>query len=240
MRFASIVVVLDSKTYCFLGKVLPSKKVVKIANMIDLDGIDGLGKTINSRNCLGRPTENEQRVVFIGRAVLEKGLIEQVTACTELESVQLHVVGPIDDQFRQKLEQLARTREGGTWLHFHGGVHNEEARRQVLWSDIFVLPSFYEAFPNALLEAMALGKPAIVSRVGAMPEMIDAQGENPCGLCIEPADAASLKCAVKHLLEAPELRRVMGQRGRKRVEAFYSTEKVVEQLMYLWAEGAIQ
>ena len=237
MRFASIVVALDNRTYAFLQKLLPAHKVVKIVNMIDLDEIDGLVRKTRVE-FPNKSNGNNPRLVFVGRAVPEKGLVEQITACAQLPSVHLHIVGPVNEEFQHQLQHVARSREEGTWLHFHGDVDNEEACRQVLWSDIFLLPSLYEAFPNALLEAMALAKPVVVSDVGAMPEMIDAKGESPCGLCVPAGNTDSLRSALKQILEEPEFRHVMGQRGRKRVELLYSTDTVVRRLVCLW-EGAI-
>jgi glycosyltransferase involved in cell wall biosynthesis len=204
--------------------------------MIDVDQIDGLVRN-TSAQCPNESNGNSFRLVFVGRAVPDKGLVEQVTACANLPNVHLHIVGPVDETFQHKLQLLARSRDGGTWLHFHGAVDNEEVCRQIIWSDIFLLPSLYEAFPNALLEAMTLAKPVIVSEVGAMPEMIDAYGNTPCGLCVTPGDSDSLKVILTQMLEAPEARHAMGERGRKRVELLYSTDAVIKRLVRLWGDA---
>jgi glycosyltransferase involved in cell wall biosynthesis len=237
MRFASIVMVLDKKTYAFLQKVLPPEKLKIIPNMIDLDKIDRLAPQGN----IISPNQHKKegvRLVFVGLVVPEKGVVEQVEACVQLEGVELHIIGPVAHKFRKQLEYLAQRRDGGQWLHFHGPVDNTEACRQILISDIFLLPSrkVYEAFPNALLEGMALAKPVVVSDVGAMTEMIDADGENPCGVCVEPGNVESLREGLKNLLERPENWQSMGQIGRNRVETLYSTGPVMKQIRNQWAE----
>ena len=241
MQFASVVVVLDQETYVFLQqKENLAQKLKKIPNMIDMDKINRL---ISPQDLvsLDRPKKDQARLVFVGLVALEKGIVEQVEACTQLEGVQLHVVGPVKDKFRHQLEELARCRDGGQWLHFHGHVDNEEACRQILLSDILMLPSrkVYEAFPNALMEGMALAKPVVVSDVGAMAEMIDADGVNPCGVCVKPGDTASLREGLNTLLTHPEHWETMGQRGRKRVEALYATGPVMQQLVDQWLEMAL-
>jgi glycosyltransferase involved in cell wall biosynthesis len=75
-------------------------------------------------------------------------------------------------------------------------------------ADIVVHPStFQDAFPNAVREAMTLGKPVIASAIGGMLDMI-VDGVN--GLLIAPSDAAALATALERLLQLPDLRRQMG------------------------------
>ena len=69
---------------------------------------------------------------------------------------------------------------------------HDDAMRMLANAEIFVLPSHTEGFPNAVLEAMALAKAIIASRVGAIPEML----ADECGLLIEAKDVSGLKmCA---------------------------------------------
>ena len=60
-------------------------------------------------------------------------------------------------------------------------------------SDVFVLPSYTEGFPNVIIEAMAMGKPIIATSVGAIPEMLD----EGCGVVVPPKDADSLQKALQ-------------------------------------------
>jgi len=235
MRLATTVVVLDKKTYDYLQKVLPPKKLKKIPNMIALDKID---KVVLQAGIFSpaRPNSEDVHLVFVGHVVPEKGLVEQVEVCAQLEGIQLHLIGPVTDKFRKYLERLAQRRHRGQWLHFYGPVDNEEACRHILRSDILLLPSHDEAFPNALLEGMALAKPVVVSNVGAMTEMIDTDGENACGVCVEPGNSESLRAGIKSLLAKPERWQTMGQTGRKRVETLYATSPIMKQLIDLWTE----
>ena len=67
--------------------------------------------------------------------------------------------------------------------------------------------------------------------------MIDALGEHPCGVCIAPKDTASLQGALLGLLEKRQEWEEIGQRGRKRVEEYYSNKVVIEQLVALWRDA---
>jgi glycosyltransferase involved in cell wall biosynthesis len=90
--------------------------------------------------------------------------------------------------------------------------------------DVFVLPSLYEGFGIAILEAMAAGKPVVATTVGGIPEFV-VQGET--GLLVEPGNAEALVEAIGCLLSDRERARQMGIRGRERVLAGYQISTVV-------------
>ena len=86
--------------------------------------------------------------------------------------------------------------------------------------DVFVLSSStVECFPNALLEAMAAGRPAVCTAVGGMPEMIE---EAETGYLVPPRDPEALADRLVHVLSDPELAHRMGRAARARVEALFS------------------
>ena len=78
-------------------------------------------------------------------------------------------------------------------------------------ANTFVLASFREGLPIALVEAMALGLPCIASGVGAIPEAID---HNASGLLVTPGDADDLAEAISTLVNDPETRKMFGTAGR--------------------------
>ena len=92
--------------------------------------------------------------------------------------------------------------------------------------DMFVLPSLYEGFGIAILEAMAAGKPVVATTVGGIPEFV-APGQS--GLLVPPGDAKALARAIKQLLDDPEKARWMGSQGRKHVREHYSIESGIKQ-----------
>jgi N-acetylglucosaminyldiphosphoundecaprenol N-acetyl-beta-D-mannosaminyltransferase len=99
-----------------------------------------------------------------------------------------------------------------------GDVDDLAALYSVL--DVCVLPAKKpEGLGNVLLEAMALGKPVVGTRTGGIPEVIE-DGEN--GYLVEPGDGRSLATTLERLLADPELRRRMGEMGRRRFEDRFS------------------
>ena len=84
--------------------------------------------------------------------------------------------------------------------------------------DIVTLPSHSEGLGRALLEAMALGKPAVATRVGGLPEVVV---DGQTGLLVPPRSPEALAAAFVRLLEAPEEAQRMGREGRCRIEEIY-------------------
>lgn len=91
-----------------------------------------------------------------------------------------------------------------------GGARSE-LLSLVLASEIFVLASLQEGLPIALVEAMALGRACISTRVNAIPEAI---GDGVSGLLIEPGDAAALAEALTRLIDDPERQAILGTAAR--------------------------
>jgi glycosyltransferase involved in cell wall biosynthesis len=98
---------------------------------------------------------------------------------------------------------------------------------------VFVLPSVVEGMSNALLEAMAVGRPVVVTDVGGNPE-VAVDGET--GLVVPPADPPQLAASIVKLLEAPELAAEMGAAGRRRVLEHYHIDVMTRRIEELYEE----
>ena len=99
--------------------------------------------------------------------------------------------------------------------------------------DIFILPSLNEALGRSLLEAMALGKPIVATRVGGIPEAVD---DGKTGILVPPQDASALAKALSFMLDNPEKTQAMGQTGRKRAEELFDEERMHAKIFSLYEE----
>lgn len=90
--------------------------------------------------------------------------------------------------------------------------------------DVFALTSITECFPMALLEAMAIGRPAVCTAVGGVPEIID---EAVTGHMVPPRDPAALAERLVDLLGDPARARTMGRAARVRLESEFTLERSV-------------
>lgn len=96
---------------------------------------------------------------------------------------------------------------------------------------VSVLPSLWENFPYALLEAMSCGVPVIATRIGGVSELIE---DGVSGLIVPPANPMALTEAICRLLQDPQLRQRMGRAARQRVQERFSIEAVVPRMLDLY------
>jgi glycosyltransferase involved in cell wall biosynthesis len=99
--------------------------------------------------------------------------------------------------------------------------------------DVAVLPSFFEGMGRVILEAMAMEKPIVASRVGGIPDLID-QGIN--GLLVRPGDARELADALERVLSDNGLAKKLGKEGRKKIKDQFSADVMVRSIEKLYRE----
>lgn len=97
--------------------------------------------------------------------------------------------------------------------------------------DCFVLPSLGEGISNTILEAMASGLPVIATAVGGNPELVQ---EGRTGHLVAAADPGALARAIIDLAQSPESARVMGNAGRKRIEAQFSMTAMIDSYQQIY------
>ena len=181
-------------------------------------------------------TEKEERkLCFVGHVIPTKGVYELVEACNCIKNVKLYVLGKASANVQEKMYKLANN---GDWLVFRGEVDHQQVIRELLTSNVFVLPTYTEGFPNVILESMACGCAIATTPVGAIPEMLDIESDEPCGLCSEPKDVEGLRNNIRFFLDHPGEARTYGNRASKRVNDMFAMPKVWEQMVGIWREIA--
>ena len=99
--------------------------------------------------------------------------------------------------------------------------------------DLAVLASFFEGLGRVLLEAMVLGKPVVASRVGGIPEVV-IEGVN--GFLVSPDDPQALARQIVKLLKDEDLRRRMGQAGKRMIDERFSAKRMVGDIVNVYEE----
>jgi glycosyltransferase involved in cell wall biosynthesis len=127
------------------------------------------------------------------------------------EEVRLVLVGPIDDpSYLDELRKFIRERNIDHLVRITGELSTTQLCEEYERADIFVFPSLWEGQPQALIEAMQMGIPAVASNVQPIKDTVTTgDGKETCLLC-EPMDSDGLANAVIRLLEDEELRRRLG------------------------------
>lgn len=169
--------------------------------------------------------------VFVGRIAKEKGMIEILEAFKKLlswhKNVHIILVGLFEKAYgslSQEEESKIRNQEN---IHFLGRF--DDVRPYYAMSDVFLLPSYREGFPNALLEAGAMGLPSIVTDINGCNEVISKEANN--GLLIKVADTESLFLAMKDMVENNSLRKKQALNAREVVVERFDNEFIWKEML---------
>ena len=181
----------------------------------------------------GSSAQEPLRLLYIGRLVREKGLHELLEALS-LAGLQgiptaLTIAGTGPEE--AALRETAAARGVGR-VHFVGPLRGAGKMTALERADVFVLPSYAEGLPYALLESMAAGVPVIATRVGAIPELVE-DGIN--GVLVEPRSAVGLAGAIGRLARDRAALSRMGAAARATIAARYSVERLAAELCRLYA-----
>jgi glycosyltransferase involved in cell wall biosynthesis len=194
---------------------VPQRRISIIPNGLDL--------AMFSERGTRSPLRPRRRVLMVANLRPEKGhdtLIDAASIVLQAYAdARFDIVG--GGPQRDRLIALAEAR--GVAPAFSWLGHREDVAALAMAADIFVLPSRSEAFPNALLEAMASGLPAVASRVGGIPELI---ADEQTGLLVRPGDAAGLADAICRLMSDSGLAARLGAAARDHVESRYSFDRM--------------
>jgi glycosyltransferase involved in cell wall biosynthesis len=182
-------------------------------------------------------------VASLGRMVPKKGFDVLVRALPALAAAEprLRLVIGGDGPQREELHRLAQTLGVADRLLLPGQVPWNRVPAFLAASDLFVLPSQrdpagnLDGLPTVLLEAMAMGKAVVATRIGGTPLVIK-DGVN--GVLCPAGDAAALSAALARLLGDEALRLRLGQAARRSVEERFNWAAVAQQLSELFATAS--
>ena len=170
-------------------------------------------------------------ILFAGRLVYYKGLQHLIAAMPDVNG-QLLIVG--DGPLRDQLRLLTAQKGVSDRVHFLGKMDDRKLKAAFHACDVFVLPSTHpsEAFGMVQLEAMACGKPVVNTNVPTGVPYVSLHGET--GLTVEVGDSRALASAIGKLLADGELRRTLGENGRRRVLREFTVQTMAERTFQLY------
>lgn len=169
------------------------------------------------------------RLVFSGRISDQKGVPELLQAADRLfasfQEFELVLMGDSRDE-----ELLAQAR-ARPYCVVTGWLTHEKVIDELTSSHIFILPSHDEGLPMAMIEAMSLALPVIVTDVGAIPDVIDSGSE---GYLIRPGDVEALSVAIRSLVLDGSLREEMGKKAYERWRAELDSHHMARLIKHQW------
>ncbi len=194
---------------------LAPEKVRIIHNSIDAERYPSAEGLIAKRDDLG--LDERHRVVAVAAVLREEKdhqtILRAIARLTSLvPHLKLLLIG--EGPERQRLQALARELGIGERVIFLGS--RADAAELLACADVVTLASYtIECFPYAILEAMAMRRPAVCTAVGGLPEMIE---DGVTGYLVPPRDPDALARALGSVLGAEDRGQAMGEAARRRLE----------------------
>jgi colanic acid/amylovoran biosynthesis glycosyltransferase len=176
-----------------------------------------------------RASNGHLELLCVGRLVADKGHLILLRAFSRLLSsgfkLQLRIIG--DGGERRRLESFILEKRLDEHVTLEGAQSHETTRRLLAQADIFVLASFAEGIPVALMEAMAMEIPCVSTYIAGIPELIRPDID---GLLVPASSEDALVEALTRLITDAELMRSLARSGRQRVLESYSLDTNVSVL----------
>ena len=189
-------------------------------------------------------------VLFVGRITRQKGIIHLVNAIKYIDpdtQIVLCAGAPdtpeIGEEMKDAVNEVKKTRKNVIWIDKM--VTKEEIIQLYSHADVFCCPSIYEPFGIINIEAMACDTAVVASAVGGIKEVV-VHGETGLLISVEQQDSApfepidpdkfskDLADGINKVINNPELRKSMAQKGRKRVEEYFDWISIAKQVEELY------
>lgn len=197
-----------------VNRRIPAERIRVLHNGIDHEGYQ--------TSC-----QDDGYGLYLGRLSKEKGVATLLAAHQRMAGdlpLKIAGTGPLEQELRGKYS-------GAEFLGYKSG---DELNEVISHSSFVVVPSeWYENCSMVVLEAMALGKPVIGSRIGGIPEQVE---EGKTGLLFEAGNVNELAAKMKVLAENPPMRLNFGKRAREKLVSDYSLKKHCEGLLDIYGE----
>ena len=167
------------------------------------------------KNILKKRDSNDKvKILFLGEIGERKGvfdLVKGVAQMTEQQKnkISINICG---NKEIKKLETMIEENNLENVCIVHGWVEGEKKKDLLGDSDIFILPSYYEGVPIAILEAMCYSLPIISTNIAGIPDIVRNQRN---GIIIEPGDIQGIISSILQMVETPGLIEEFGENSRK-------------------------
>ncbi|WP_232664327.1 glycosyltransferase family 4 protein [Pseudonocardia sp. TRM90224] len=221
----------------------PAKRVVAVwtAGQKVLESVLPAGKVelVDNGVPLAAPpveeTHEPPRILYVGLLTPRKGVLDLAEASRILKERgvdhELRLLGGTPDEGPDA--ETAVRDHLPEWTKLLGTREPGEMAAEYAQADIFCLPSWWEAMPLSVLEAMSSGLPVVATDVGDIARAVE---HGRTGTVVPPKDPERLADALEKLIRDPQARRRMGEAGRERVEHHFSADVTAERLHRLYLQ----
>jgi glycosyltransferase involved in cell wall biosynthesis len=221
IRFADVLILVDEDRFEQV-KDAEIKKVIYIYNSPP--------DYFNTKNRPKLNTGSELKIFYAGIIVKSRGLEYVLEALRQIDDVKLLIVGTGEDRYLFENPPIDVRNK----IQYIGQVSYEKVIQKTMESDILfafydpIIPNNRYASPNKLFEAMMCGKPIIVNSEIAASKIVQTE---KCGLIVPYGNVDSIREAILRLKNNPDLRKELGENGRRAYEKKYSWNIMKEKLL---------
>ncbi len=178
------------------------------------------------------------RLLFLGLLGKRKGsydlleAVHQVVSEPDALKVELRIGG--DGEITQTKDLISKLGLQGN-VEYLGWVGLDQKVELFAQTDVFVLPSYHEGLPMAILEAMAAGAAVLTTPINGIPEAVHQEVN---GIFVAPGDVTALAAAIRDFARDPALAGRMGVAGRHEIEQRFNIRQAVAELGQVYAACA--
>jgi len=222
IKFSSVVICQGSYWLNFYAKMdsKNSSKFIIIHNWIKISQFKKIKHKIS---------DSKFKILYIGWLEEYKGILDLIEALSILKKkdknfkCEIYGGGSIEDKIKFKISKYKINDS----VFLKGWADKKDKIEAFKQSNIFILPSHFEGFPNSLLEAMSAEMPVIASRVGAVADIIN---HNINGLIYTPKDISQLAKNIEILMENKSLRSKLALNARNTVMENFTINQAVKKI----------
>jgi glycosyltransferase involved in cell wall biosynthesis len=189
----------------------------------------------------GNSTAKRPTVLFVGNVTENKGIDVLFQAVLRLRSrypdILLQIVGKKGEEVVEQLIDQMEREAARDNVQILGYIDMKELPRLYRSAHVFCAPAEFEALGIVYLEAMASGCPVVASTSGGASECV-IDGET--GILVPRRDVPATVAALDRLLADAPLRRRMGQAGRRRVESYFTMQKLAERILVVYEKAILR
>lgn len=170
------------------------------------------------------------KLIFVGRINKDKGIVELVEAFCELidsgEDIDLIMLGHFEPHLDPIPQRTIELIENHSRIYYVGFTPTPQHYFAV--ANLFCLPSYREGFGTVVMEAAAMGLPAVGTRI---PGLVDAIVDRETGILVNVKDVKDLKRGIKEFIDDPDLTEKMGRKAKQRAQKDFEYSVIAEKLI---------
>lgn len=218
--------------------VLPQNKALVFRNG-SVAGVDL--KKFKSNKYLGEVTRKQLKIpkdgfvyLFLGRLVIDKGVLDLAAAFSEIKNPKTYLIFVGSDEAKLSAHILNICAHKTQYIRVVG--FSNTPYKYLASANVLCLPSYREGFGNVIIEAAAMGVPAIASNIYGVTDAIQ---PNITGLLHQPRDIEAIKKAMESLLHKPLLLNKLKRAAKRRVVNKFDANKITDDWLKFYSRHVI-